>query len=198
MREIHLISNGKQSLESFSRVAQTVQAYVSYIHLREKHRTDEELLTWINELTKVGILKDKLIINDRVEVAVRMEVKGIQLTTHSEGVASVREAHPNLLIGQSVHSLEEAKKAEDEGANYIIFGHIYRTNSKPGLKPRGLEQLQKLVQSIEIPVIAIGGITPERVEGVMNCGAKGIAVMSGLIEAENPKEEVKCYLGGVL
>ncbi|WP_017185104.1 thiazole tautomerase TenI [Alkalibacillus haloalkaliphilus] len=194
---IHLISNGKQSLEQFVSVAQAVSPYVNHIHIREKHRTDDELVKWIDELVKNGVSKDQLVINERVALAVQTGVQGIQITDHSEDVSSVRTKYPNLLIGRSVHSIEEAQHAASGGADYVIFGHIFETNSKPGIPPRGLKQLEQLTESINIPVIAIGGITPERVESVMAHGARGVAVMSGLIDSEKPIEEAKHYLGGV-
>ncbi|MDQ0160261.1 thiamine phosphate synthase [Alkalibacillus salilacus] len=194
---IHLISNGKQSLEEFIKVSKAVSPYVNYIHIREKHRTDDELVEWISELVKNDISKGQLVMNERVELAVRTEIKGVQLTDHSEDVSSVRMKYPNLLIGRSVHSVEEAQDAAISGADYVIFGHIFKTNSKPGLLPRGLEQLGHLIKSVDIPVIAVGGITPKRVESVMTYGASGVAIMSGLIDSEKPIEEAKHFLGGV-
>ena len=86
-------------------------------------------------------------------------------------------------IGTSVHSLEEAKKAQDLGATYMTAGHIFATDCKKGLPPRGLDFLRQVCQSADIPVYAIGGIKPqkEQLGQIMACGASGGCVMSGMM-----------------
>lgn len=83
-----------------------------------------------------------------------------------------------LVLGVSVHSSDEAIEAEKLGANYIIAGHIFETECKPGLKARGIEFIQKVCESVKIPVIAIGGITPNNLNEVLNTKVFGVAVMS--------------------
>jgi Thiamine monophosphate synthase len=83
-----------------------------------------------------------------------------------------------LVLGVSVHSSDEAIEAEKLGANYIIAGHIFETECKPGLKARGIEFIQKVCKSVRIPVIAIGGITPNNLNEVLNTEVFGVAVMS--------------------
>ena len=80
--------------------------------------------------------------------------------------------------GISVHSKEEAIQAQQLGATYLIAGHIYQTQSKPGIPPKGLDYLEEIVQAVEIPVYAIGGVTKERLPEVLTRGAKGAAMMS--------------------
>ena len=84
-------------------------------------------------------------------------------------------------VGASVHSIEEAQKAERLGASYIIAGHIFATDCKRNLAPRGLEFLNNVCRSVKIPVYAIGGITPDNLRDVLNAGAAGACVMSGLM-----------------
>ncbi|GEL76722.1 thiazole tautomerase TenI [Tenuibacillus multivorans] len=197
MGEIHLISNGKWSLHEFADVASNCITEIDYVHLREKNRTDEELETGVDHLINAGIPTSKIMINDRVSVASHKQVRGVQLAYHSLDVKTVRQHYPDLRIGRSVHSVVEAKKAEQDGADYVLYGHIFKSNSKPGLKPRGLENLKNLIEQVSIPVIAIGGITPHNANKVMECGAHGIAVMSGILESENPKKVTQHYRGGV-
>lgn len=83
-------------------------------------------------------------------------------------------------VGVSVHSVDEAIFAEQNGASYLIAGHIFATDCKKGVPPRGLEFLQSVCQSVAIPVYAIGGITPDRLTAVEACGASGVCVMSAL------------------
>lgn len=90
-----------------------------------------------------------------------------------------REYDPKkLVLGVSVHSSDEAIEAEKLGANYIIAGHIFETECKSGLKGRGIEFIQKVCESVKIPVIAIGGITPNNINEVLNTKVFGVAVMS--------------------
>jgi len=95
--------------------------------------------------------------------------------------------------GVSIHSAEEAKQREREGADYVMFGHIFATNSKVGIPSRGLDSLRDVAAQVSIPIIAIGGMRPERVSSVLEAGASGIAVMSGIWEAEDPLKAVKAY-----
>lgn len=92
----------------------------------------------------------------------------------------VRARFPHLHIGRSVHSLEEAVQAEKEDADYVLFGHVFETDCKKGLEGRGVSLLSDIKQRISVPVIAIGGMTPDRLRDVKRAGAEGIAVMSGI------------------
>jgi thiazole tautomerase (transcriptional regulator TenI) len=92
-----------------------------------------------------------------------------------------------------VHSIDEVQTAQELGADYVIFGHVFPTQSKPGLVSKGLKQLELVAHHVSIPVLAIGGIKPANVRGVIEAGAQGIAVMSGVLEAEDPLLAVKEY-----
>jgi len=194
--EFHLISNGRMEIGNFSKLVGSLAPHVDFIHLREKHRSARELSEAITRLKEQGVPVEKLIVNDRVDVAVVERVKGVQLANHSINTEAVRTHFPSVRIGKSVHSGEEALQAQKAGANYVLFGHIFSTESKPGVEPRGLSSLRDVVQSVSIPVIGIGGIIPENVKDVMGTGAAGIAVMSGVLEAQNPYQAVHEYKKG--
>lgn len=87
-------------------------------------------------------------------------------------------------IGASVHSVDEAQRAQALGATYLTAGHIFTTDCKKGLPPRGLQFLQEVCQSVSIPVYAIGGITldPQKIETVLSCGASRVCIMSGMMQ----------------
>src|SRR5690625_334622 len=123
----------------------------------------------------MGVPHEKLIVNDRADVAYIMETKGVHLAYHSMDISFVRDAFPTLQIGRSVHSIEEAVEAEAKGAHYLLFGHIYETSSKLGIPPKGLQDLQYMNDNISIPLIAIGGITPENTKEIVQKGVTGIA-----------------------
>ncbi|WP_188207228.1 thiamine phosphate synthase [Alkalibacillus aidingensis] len=198
VKEIHLISNGKLPLKEFAEIVAEALPYIDFVHLREKHRSDEELEEGISALKSAGVPLTQIIINDRVELAHHWQVKGVQLAYHSMEIKQVREKYPELKIGKSVHTIAEARQAEKDGADYVLFGHIFTSQSKPGQKPQGLDNLRSLVESVELPVIAIGGITPVNVNDVVTCGTHGVAVMSGILDAKEPMEIAKQYRGGVI
>lgn len=89
-------------------------------------------------------------------------------------------------VGASVHSVEEAAEAENFGADYITAGHIFTTNCKKGLPPRGLSFLEKVCKNVDIPVYAIGGINPENISSIRNAGASGACIMSSFMNCDDP------------
>lgn len=94
-------------------------------------------------------------------------------------------------VGVSVHSLEEAVAAQKRGAAYVTAGHIFPTDCKKGLPPRGTEYLREICAGVKIPVYAIGGITPENVRLIKEAGAAGACVMSGLMRAKDPEKLIQ-------
>lgn len=193
MKELHLISTGKQSIETFVHISSFVHAYADFIHIREKHRSAKEIGIIVEQLLEANVPAQKIVINDRVDVAVVYGVGGVQLAHHSFSPKQIKGKFPFLRVGCSVHTFEEAKRAEKEGADYVIFGHIYETNCKEGRKPRGLSSLRQLISHVRIPVVAIGGIKPFHVRDVFMTGVKGIAVMSTVFEADDPLHMVQRY-----
>lgn len=192
--DIHVISNGKLSLAKFAHIASQINEYVDYFHLREKHRPAAEIVEGVIQLLDDGIPPHKIIVNDRVDVAVAVNATGVQLAYNSLSVEAVKKAFPSLYVGKSIHSMSEAQEAASAGADYVLYGHVFRTASKAGLSARGITSLKQVVKSIDIPVIAIGGIKPENVQQVVEAGAKGIAVMSGVLEAANPLSAIESYV----
>lgn len=184
--ELHLISTGRQTKEKLCSVLKRVHFYTDYIHLREKSFGFLDYLEVIEKLTLVGIPLDKIIINDKADVASSLMVGGVQLGSKSESLEKVVQASPELKIGCSVHGVNEAVQKEKEGADYLIYGHVFPTASKPDLPPKGLLELKNTVDNVSIPVIAIGGMKPSNLKQVKECGVGGIAVLSGILLAEDP------------
>ena len=191
--QLHVISDGKKQIDELVKIFTSIHHYVDYMHIREKHRTASELVSILQKLLTHGVPAEKIIINDRLDVAHSMNLKGAQLAFHSVDIKLARKAYPHLMLGCSVHTIEEALYAEQNGADYLLFGHIYETNSKKDKKPRGLTQLKELVQHVSIPVIAIGGIKPENVKEIHNNGCSGIAIMSGILCAQDVVGATKTY-----
>ena len=101
-----------------------------------------------------------------------------------------------IRIGVSCHSPEEAAEAEALGASYIIAGHIFATDCKRGLPPRGLDYLKAVCNAVSIPVYGIGGISPDNVQSVREQGAAGACVMSGLMKCEDPAAYLRSFERG--
>ena len=100
-----------------------------------------------------------------------------------------------LTVGCSVHTLTEAKSREAEGADFVTYSPIFPTLSKPGYGPAvGLDHLRKASEAVNVPVFALGGVTPERVSGCISAGAYGVAVMSGLMSPQVGVCQAKAYL----
>ncbi|MDI9259463.1 thiamine phosphate synthase [Alicyclobacillus sendaiensis] len=133
----------------------------------------------------------RVLVNDRLDVALAAGADGVHLAAKSLPVAAAREvvqrAGGGLLLGCSVHSLEEARAAEAAGADYVTFGHIFPTASHPGLPPKGVRELARVVEALAIPVVAIGGIDAGNVAEVLATGASGVAVIGAVVEAADPR-----------
>ncbi|KOP28892.1 transcriptional regulator [Exiguobacterium sp. BMC-KP] len=194
MMRLHLISTGSIDLRDGAEIFQFLQPYTNQLHLREPNLSAAELLDLIETLLRQGYLPDQLTVHDRVDVA-HVAGIGVQLTRRSLRVGDVRRHFPDLTIGKSVHSLAEALAAEAEGADQLLYGHIYPTASKPDLPPRGVDALKQVVTFTTKPVIAIGGITPDRIPEIAATGATGIAVLSGILGQTDPLAAIKRYQG---
>ncbi|GAB2557404.1 thiamine phosphate synthase [Gracilibacillus alcaliphilus] len=191
-KSLHLISDGCFSRRHLQ-ILQQIHHEIDYVHIREKAKTAQELLAILSELEKIKLPMKKVILNDRVDVAVVKQCGGVQLAYHSLPVKAVRNTFPTLKIGRSVHSLAEARQAQQDQADFLLYGHIYPSQSKPNQQPKGVSDLKAVTASLSIPVYAIGGITPQLAKQVIMAGAEGIAVISGIWQASDPKQVVKAY-----
>ena len=129
----------------------------------------------------------RLFVNDRLDVALALPCAGVQLGRGSLPVEAARALNPLWWIGQSVHDLAEAEAARVSGADYLVVGPVFETASHPGRPALGLEQLKRIVEVAgDLPVIAIGGITAERVPAVRTSGAYGVAAIRAFWDDADP------------
>lgn len=199
---LHLISDRTLCpLDRFPAVARlAIEGGVDAVHLREKDLTGGPLAEAARRLRR-GIGRGAaLIVNERVDVALVVGADGVQLGEEALTPLDVRAlCGDEMLIGRSVHDAAGAERAMVEGADFVLAGHVYHTPSKAGMIPRGVEFIADVVESCRLPVIAIGGVTPERVPEVLQAGAYGVAVVSGILSASDPREAARAYraaLGG--
>lgn len=148
-------------------------------------------MTLLTLLSEGNVPKEKIIINDRLDVALLSDIPNIHLPSHGLPIKNVKAHFPNVKIGRSIHSLAEAKEAEADGADYVLYGHVFETDCKKGKKPRGIKELIEIKKVLQIPVYAIGGITEDKVATIRQTEVDGIAVMSGIFSADNPLIEAK-------
>jgi thiamine-phosphate pyrophosphorylase len=167
------------------------------VQLREKDLPVRDLLSLAQRLREsTRHAGAKLFINDRADVALAVDADGAQRAGTSLPVSALRAiSRPGFVIGASVHSVAEARLAEPEGADFLIFGPVYDTPSKRQYgPPQGLSALERVSSAVRLPVLAVGGITPARVGEVQRAGAAGVAVIGAILSAERPADAVKAFL----
>ena len=170
-------------------VEAALQGGVDAVQLREKDLSGGALLdlaTRLRELTRRS--GARLLVNDRIDVALAVGADGVHLPVDSFTPADARRLlGPKALIGASTHSVEQARGAATGGANFIVFGPVFDTPSKQVFgAPVGLDALAQVTQAVTLPVVAIGGLTADRVAGVRQRGAHGVAVVAAILEADDP------------
>jgi thiamine-phosphate diphosphorylase len=193
---LHLISDRRRCPpERFPEVARdAVEAGVDAVHVRERDLSARDLLDFSGAVRLAIGDRALLFVNDRLDVALLSGADGVQLPETSFSPVDARALGDNrLMIGRSVHDIAGAKVASASGAHLLVAGHVYATESKAGEVARGLEFLREICRAVDIPVIAIGGITPERVAEVLAVGAHGVAVISGILSAADPGEAARAY-----
>lgn len=179
------------SFEPFALVdlaAAAARAGVDLIQVREPDLDDRTLCRLVAKI--VAVTTDtpaRVLVNDRPDVACSAGAAGVHLKASSCPAVRVRAlARPGWLIGRSVHGAAEARRATAAGAiDYLVVGTIFATDSKPGQSPAGLEVLQKTVKRVQVPVLAIGGITPATAAAVGRSGAAGMAAVGVFARAAN-------------
>ncbi len=188
--QIHLITDPKRTRDDLARVVRAaLNGGIDRVQLREKSGPALKLYEDAGEILPTAAEAGAGVsINDRVDVALAAGADGVHLAARSLPPEAARFLMPpGMLLGVSVHSLEEARKAVAAGVDYVTFGHVYPTSSKPGLPPRGVRELAEIVEAVDVPVLAIGGIDASNVREVLATGAAGIAVISTILAAEDPE-----------
>ena len=161
------------------------------VQLRERDLEGAELFRLAEEMRRVT--RDAgaaLIINHRTDVALAVEADGVHLGWRSLPPNEIRKlAEKRLKIGVSCHDAAQLRSAEAAGADYVLLGPVFFTASKAGrVEPIGVEAMKTLVSGTGLPVIAIGGITPENAWAVREAGVAGVAAISAIIAAADPRE----------
>ncbi len=175
LQKLYAITDRKQFKKSFEeQITLMLEKGIRMFQLREKDLPSNELLNYALKLKELIKGYDAyFFINDRVDIAVLSDANGVHLPEKSIPIEPIKHKFSNLIVGKSCHSLKSAIQAEKDGADYITVAPVFEVEGKG--KPLGLDKLKEIVEKVNIPVYALGGITEEKIPQVLETGVYGIA-----------------------
>ncbi len=189
---VYLVTDhrGKTDDEILNIIEEAIKGGTSVVQIREKTASTKDfynLALKAKEITKKYNVP--LIINDRIDIALAVKSDGVHIGQDDMPAKIAREIiGKDMILGVSAATVEEAKKAEEDGADYIGSGAVFPTSTKDDADSVSKEELKSIVNSINIPVVAIGGITIENAESLKDSGIDGFSVVSAIMNAEDPKK----------
>ncbi len=168
-------------------------------HIRGAHTTGRRLTRLARTLCELAAASGiTLLVNDRLDIALAVGAAGVHLGTRSMPPSEARRLlGEGRLLGVSVHSASAAVEAAESGADYLFVGRLFETLSHPGAAPRGLEFMRLVASRAALPLVGIGGVTPERAAEVLASGGHGVAAIRGIWDAPSPPGAVQAYLDAV-
>ena len=170
------------------RIEKIAASGVKAMILREKDLSESDYFDLAEKFTGIcNRYKIEAVLHTYVDTAIKLEVPSIHLPLDILRKTDDKKKSFFKRIGVSCHSVADAVEAENSGASYITFGHVFATDCKKNLAPRGVDALKNVCEAVGIPVFAIGGIDAENVESVLKNGASGICVMSGFMKCGDPE-----------
>ena len=201
MRPLHdcrlygIIDLGYVERRDAPRIAeQMIEGGVDLIQLRGKKQSIGELRDLAADLHDfITKSSTPLIVNDYPEVARAAPVEGVHVGQDDDSIEIARQkVGREILVGKSTHSLEQARAAQGEGADYIGFGPIFATPTKPDYAPIGLEDIRRVHAEVQLPIFCIGGINIDNLQSVIDAGAKRVVMVSALLKAHNIVDYARC------
>jgi thiamine-phosphate pyrophosphorylase len=192
--QLYVLLDGRESSEAFEHLArQLIEAGVDVLQLRDKRLADRELIDRARRLRKLTQgTATLLVINDRPDIAALVRADGVHVGQEELSVKDARTiVGPDMLIGVSTHSIEQARQAVLDGANYIGVGPTFVSGTKKFEHFPGVELLRAVAAEIGLPAFAIGGINKENIGQVLAAGIKRIAVSGAIVETDEPTEAVR-------
>jgi thiamine-phosphate pyrophosphorylase len=169
------------------------------VQLRDKTMSLAELLPLARRLAgqcrEVGAL---FIVNDRVDLALAAGADGLHVGQDDLPAREARAVlRPGMILGISTHDPEQARRAVTDGADYVAVGSIFPTTTKAGFRLVGTELVRRVRPEVPVPLVAIGGITPDNAPAVLEAGADAVAVVSALCAAPDPETTTRHFLGRI-
>lgn len=175
------------------RMRQAVEAGGDMVQLRDRTIAPAKLIE-LGRILRGLCVTRPLLINDRADVALLCGADGVHLPEDGLPGAAVRKLLPrSMLVGRSVHSVESARQAERDGVNYILAGTIFASPSHPEREPSGVGLVEEITRRVSVPLLAVGGMTPEGAALCVRAGAHGVAVISAVLDANEPAAVVRSF-----
>jgi len=172
-----------------------LKAGIEIIQYREKNASTRRMLQDAIDIKKIckeyGAI---FIVNDRLDIAIASDADGVHLGQEDMPIEIAKRMFPGKIIGISVSNVNETIEAQEKGANYLGAGSIFPTGTKKDSEVIGIDMLRNIMNVARIPVYAIGGITLENLDIIKRCNVRGVAVISAILNAENPFETAKEFI----
>lgn len=182
---------GEKTLEE--QIEETLEAGTTFLQLREKHLSKEEFLKEAKQVKKITEKYNvPLIINDNVEVAVESGADGVHVGQSDMEAGNVRAIlGADKILGVTAKTVEQAKLAEERGADYLGVGTVFPTSTKPDALAITMDTLRDICKAVSIPVVAIGGITKDNISMFEGTGVDGVALVSAIFGQRDIAEATK-------
>ena len=189
---VYLVTDHRNKTdEEFLRIIEeAIKGGTSIVQLREKTASTKDFYQLALKVKEITSKYDvPLLINDRIDIAIAVDSEGVHIGQDDMPADIARKIiGEDKILGVSASTVEEAKKAEIDGADYIGSGAVFPTATKDDADSVSKEELKEIVDSIDIPVVAIGGITLENAGTLKDTGIAGFSVVSAIMSADDPKE----------
>ena len=169
-----------------------IKGGVDLIQLRGKQSSLQEIVDLAAELHPLTTTTP-LMVNDHAEVAAKVSVEGVHVGQDDDSIAVARDkAGRPIIVGKSTHSVEQAMAAQREGADYVGFGPIFATPTKPDYPPIGLADIKRVHAEVSLPIFCIGGINIDNLQRVIDAGANRVVMVSALLRAHDIVDYARC------
>ena len=180
-----------------NQVKEALEGGITFLQLREKHLSKEEFIKEAREMKELSKkYKVPFVINDNIEVALAVDADGVHIGQDDMSVEEARKLlGEDKIIGVSAHNVEEAIKAQKGGADYLGVGAVCATSTKKDANVVSKEEIKKICHTVEIPVVAIGGIKKENIKTLEETDVDGVAVVSAIFAAKDIKKDTKQLRG---
>lgn len=188
--ELYLVTDESTQVDALLDIARdAVKGGVTMVQLREKNSTGKD---FYDKAKKLKAVLDRyhvpLFINDRIDIALAVDASGVHIGQKDLPLLVVKEMLPSsMIVGISVSTVEQAKEAEKNGADYIGVGAVFPTETKKDARVLPAGRLSAIIEAVNIPAFAIGGIKPENIHTLKKQGLAGVSVVSAIMGAEQPE-----------
>jgi len=197
LRVYFIMGSNNCKKNPFDVLTEAIEGGITFFQFREKGQgalSGEEKVAFAKELQAICRKRSiPFLVNDDVELALALDADGVHIGQEDERADIVRKKIGDKILGVSAHNVEEARRAIEQGADYLGVGPIFPTNTKTDAKKaQGVAVLRQLREhGITIPIVGIGGITPDNAKTVIAAGADGVSVISAISLADSPKENAQ-------